>query len=425
MPQQAWPQQGIPHTPLEQMRGYPLQPQSPHAHHVRESPFATSQPPPVFSPPQPQPQQLQQTNRSEPTKELSANQQHLLRMMQQGLNPQGHQPQQQLPIRGAPQPQQSQSQTVQGLSGPAPSQGPRPTLNSHAMGLLSAFKSGPGAGQPSALLSAAKQAPLPKTPHQNSLLDLLRGPSGSAAVTGSTPTPAETNEPPAPGHADETSQGTRPPAMTSRRPSAMSMINRTLPRASRKPSAPSMDTDNFPVLGSAPPPVSKVEAKIAPNIPPKPVTILARPEQSSTTSQPPSRPASRSKQSATPTPVTILQRPSSGQRASENASPASQTQGKPAFQPQILKRGETITSPEPPTAAPQETNPSQTQNQRSALLSLFSQTQQRTPESGTPEATARSSRNGSMASSPDGLKSPSEKRGFLMDYLDGVVRGAK
>ncbi|KAF2156676.1 DCP2-domain-containing protein [Myriangium duriaei CBS 260.36] len=467
----------IPHTPLEQLGGRVPEPLSPHVHHVRESPFATSQPPPQYSPQPPvaQPSHLNANlshghsmhdgHMGQPAS-LPANQQNLLQMIQQRpqagqVQPQQYSPfQQQLSLRGpvqqAPFNQQNMHQPQHDPVGPPPSQLPPPRLNNHAMGLLSAFKSGPGAKQNPALLNTLKHNPPPQNTHQNSLLDLFKAPGGASpgpptdlVQPGST-TPNQTIIQPA------VVPSPKAPTVTARRPSAMSMINRTLPKKERQPSAPSMDTTNFPTLGSAPIPVQKPVKSPRPSTasPPKQMKILSRPEQSGS-SQPPSRPESRGKQPTAPQPApkSILQRPTSS--SSRGPSGAQQQQPKPAFQPQILKRGDPVASSSASSAGPTSPSLSATAapgpaQQRDALLSLFAQTQARTtsPPSVAGLVTPPLSsgpigglpRQGSTASVQDGLRSPEfrlpdggmkspetprEKRGFLMDYLDGVVRGGK
>lgn len=500
---QQYPQAGPPRTPLEQMGGRATQPDSPHVHHVRESPYATSQPPPQFSPQHAQTQPMRFDTHAasgqamynaianHQHRGLTNNQQSLLQMMQ--LRPQAEQTQtnphqdfhQQLPVRvAAPQhsmPQTTIPQSHHSLANPSRPQ-PPPGLNSHAMGLLSAFKAGPESGHNTALLDTLRQNPPPRNIHQNSLLDLFKSPGVAPAVQASTSAVSDGLGPGnAAAHSPPLHDATpKPPAKTARRPSAMSMINRTLPKAKaqeRKPSAPSMDNDNFPTLGSAPPPVQKppresIEAaKPIASSSPKQMKILARPEQSAVSAQSASRPTSGGRLPVSQPTKTILQRPPSSSRGhaippaaaaavvEPAAAPGSSQSNKPAFQPQILKRGEVVDSQAVPSTLPDPAHdPSveqakQTHNQRDTLLSLFARSQPQTRGMSPPAAittpplassaqfrssvgdmagtTGRVSRHASIASTGvqhDGMRSPgtpSEKRGFLMDYLDGVVRGAK
>lgn len=453
----------LPHTPLEQIGGPNMMPSTPHVHHVRESPFATRQPPPQFSPQAPQDPPIHHADgraayngSGPPGPNLSAPQQNLLQLMQQSNQdgtPRGGQE--------AYLHQHRSSQTSQAHSAAIQTHLPsNPPVNTHAQNLLNAFKAAPPQTHNASLLDTLKNNPPPRNAHQNSLLDLFKSTGGPSASIASPPpagvlgSPMETPKP------SQSLPGSskRPEAATTRRPSAAHMINRALPKAkpkSRQPSAPSMDATNFPTLGSLslrqPGGVTSPDAtSTIANPVPKQMTILARPEQPMTSALPSSRPQSRGKQ-FTPTPISILQRPGSSSSGSrEHAAIAS-------YKPQILNRGDpTITSPaiSPPLSSlsndANESAKSGLAQQRDNLLSLFAQSQRTVssppsvqpsnqtaplstwaPSVAAPTIASHPIRQSSVASlsgEGSGAKSPStpsETRGFLMDYLDGVLKGAK
>jgi mRNA-decapping enzyme subunit 2 len=321
------------------------------------------------------------------------------------------------------------------------------------------------------------QQPRRRSEHQNSLLGLFTSPDPPRA------TPV--SQPPQTGLPVNTAQSSVPTVPTSQQRSASTaMFTRTLPKVN--PTAPPAQTnmDMFPAQHivqevqaaqnrAAPEATNKT---FAPDAPRAPVSILPRPGSAATRGSP-APPASESIQtphklrrgnkSDSPASFTILQRPSP--RADQNGSPEmpqirqppppkqplpKQTAPKQSvsrraqeapkqFQPQILQRPKSGQSPsaDQPTGNPGE--------QRNALLALFAKQNLGPPQGENRSGSAMSNNSGAplpsdasmfrsrLASTSsamsnggdnDGLRSPAtpvEAKGFLLDYLNGVVKSEK
>lgn len=317
-----------------------------------------------------------------------------------------------------------------------------------------------------------------RSAHQNSLLGLFRSPepaTASPAISESTPrnyAPSPVQQP----NPDLQPAIASPPKQRSL---SLAMMTRTLPKAKAVP--PPLQSSNsagmFPAkqavreaqLANHPRSVSEAANKsFAPDAPRAPVSILPRPGSAATKDSPaPPTPEkvpsphklTRGHKNDAPANFTILQRPSpkatstgspempTPRQAAPKQKPTKQPQEAPKqFQPQILQRPKSEVTG---SSSGQENAPQDTNNQRNALLALFAKQNPGLAQmdnnrsgsamsgsSGAPlpsDPTMFRSRLASASSAVsngdnDGLKSPStpvEAKGFLLDYLNGVVKNEK
>jgi len=276
---------------------------------------------------------------------------------------------------------------------------PLPKMNAHSMQLLDAFKSGNKiAGQPSVSASQTQRQP---SQHQNALLGLFK----RSAAAQAEPVPAQ--QPTAPTPVDIPQ---RPANLQARRPT-LNEITRTLPKPRvTSPEAkataqtltpvnavqqPSIEipqkTEQHHDLPNPKQPVRALPAapqlQAEPQVPP--VTIMQRPPSTQTPrspkpkqAQPSGSPRAKShakgRENGTPAPAyTILTRPSST-RASRSpapqmpASPLRNETPKPAFQPQVLRRPESVdlATVQKAAAAVEDTS-NNVEDKRDQLLALF------------------------------------------------------
>ncbi|KAI5243922.1 DCP2-domain-containing protein [Aureobasidium subglaciale] len=319
-----------------------------------------------------------------------------------------------------------------------------------------------------------------RSAHQNSLLGLFKSPEPPRATPvvqatqAAAPTTTQSPGPTTPAPTGATPQ---------QRNASLAMLTRTLPKS--KPNTPTVQAkDMFPAKQVA----QEVQAAkdkasqevpdkaFAPDAPRAPVSILPRPGSAATRGSPAPPPSEsiqtphklrRGNKSDSPANFTILQRPSP--RADHNGSPempqirqpppkqptprqAAPKQSAPRkvqeapkpFQPQILQRPRADQSGSSPGVEQSQQNPGE---QRNALLALFAkqspglaQAESRagsamSNNSGTPLPsdpsmfrTRLASASSAVSNDNDGLKSPStpvEAKGFLLDYLNGVVKNEK
>ncbi|KAI4857272.1 DCP2-domain-containing protein [Aureobasidium sp. EXF-8846] len=323
-----------------------------------------------------------------------------------------------------------------------------------------------------------RQQPRRRSEHQNSLLGLFTSPDPPRATP--VPQPSQTGLP------VHTAQSPAPTVPTPKQRNAnMAMFTRTLPKAKPTPPPAQINVDMFPAKHvvqevqaaqnrAVPENTSKV---FAPDAPRAPVSILPRPGSAATRGSPAPPPSEsiqtphklrRGNKSESPASFTILQRPSP--RAAPNGSPEmpqvrqlppppkqplpkqpTQKQSVPKraqeapkqFQPQILQRPKSGASPgvDQPTGNPGE--------QRNALLALFAKQNLGPSQGESRSGSAMSNNSGAplpsdasmfrtrLASTSsamsnggdnDGYRSPStpvEAKGFLLDYLNGVVKSEK
>ena len=327
------------------------------------------------------------------------------------------------------------------------------------------------------------QQPRRRSAHQNSLLGLFTSPDPPRAIPVAQPPqpilPLQNAQSPA-------SNAPTPTVPTpQQRNASLAMLTRTLPKAKPTPPPAHTNVDMFPAKQV----VQEVQAAqnraapeaanntFAPDAPRAPVSILPRPGSAATRGSPAPPPSEsvqtphklrRGNKSDSPASFTILQRPSP--RADQNGSPEmpqirqpppppkqatpkqtvpkrsvpKQAQEPPKqFQPQILQRpkaDQSSPSVEQPSANPGE--------QRNALLALFAK-QSLGPQGESRSGSAMSNNSGaplptdpsifrsrltstssvlSNGGDADGLRSPStpvEAKGFLLDYLNGVVKSEK
>ena len=556
----------LPRTPMEQIMDPPHLPQSPHVQHVKSSPHTTRLPPPGFnlSPnqqhmpdaipsfaqlgpkrsfemhpgnlpsinqPSPHFPHISQSHHPSITAFAPAN------LMQNFVNTQ---PQlRPFPPQMAPSLQpQGHGAIAHGPAAPKASQLPPPTMNSHTMNLLNAFKApshshqashgqtqvhhfpsdnafgrleqgAPKSGphdhqnhpQPGPYLSAssqyahaghAPQAEAPRSHHQNSLLDLFRSPSAQYAIPAA---PQDQGQQRAasmqvisPTHNQQAASTGPSQGIPKQRSSTVAMMTRTLPRAKPSSSTNMSQHDSsktnqtaeslFPAKNI----VRQIQKSSVETALPERRPSVAEENASKISYKILSRPASKSGSNATPQPsntpplsavpsprkgrsskaatehsigqnVTILQRPSPNRHgeaalSQQRASSVSTQRGvgpTESFQPQVLRRpkaGETATTstlsvntvPQGPSGG----------DQRDALLALFAKSghgrvKSVDPRAGPPSSgsasplpanhtsfRSRIASNASVASNGEGLRSPAtpvEAKGFLMDYLNGVVKG--
>lgn len=201
----------LPRTPMEQMLGAPHEPQSPHVHHMKHTPRVIEQPPPGF-PLSPNRQHIQDATRSLESLGLNgvspahmnnmafANQelQYFPPMppsQQPGFQHSTHtQPLQgnmsMHPSQFPPQPPtmptlqpQGHGAIAHGPAAPKASQLPPPSMNSHTMNLLNAFKTPTGHQQPA--IHAPRQS-IQQPAALNASQQFGNMPSASAFNNGST-----------------------------------------------------------------------------------------------------------------------------------------------------------------------------------------------------------------------------------------------
>lgn len=254
---------------------------------------------------------------------------------------------------------------------------PVPTLNQHSVNLLNALKSGDKPNMPP--VGDYRQS-RQSGPHQDALLKLLKKPSASVQ-TSTTPPAGRAEEPSSPTASEVT---VRPTKVQDRRPT-LNMITRTLP-AKPKMKSPSVDMEGSPhtmqtAISSGSNPAHLKSRQLYDHANPKqaarantdvskpeqgtadpPVTIMQRahlqqnpsrspkPRRSSKPRQasPPRAPAAKGVENGTPTPAfTILARPGSAKGASKSpglppSSPLRNEAPKSGFQPQVLRRPESV-----------------------------------------------------------------------------------
>jgi len=421
--------QSIPRTPFEQITQYIQEPPSPHPHHhAHEASNVPSYAPPSFNDGNMQDWQHPGdiTHAINPFGTIGTPRQyqndHYLPQQSPAML------QNNLLYTSTPDPSTRAVSNFGSIGGPM--QPPlRAPPSAHTMNLLNAFRSGPpntnidNMNPPMATLDQ-RLPPQTTDLKAKSLLDLFKTtPARLADPLISDPNAQAPNPPmipvsvspvqPEPSQIVNASneQNIKPP--TARKTSTLSMITRTLPKQRKFP-VPSMDNDNFPILGSQPVPLQEKVLReettfaqpvvtdkptrkhtrssrsigTAPIV--QPMKILARPASSKVeaplTPKLSSRPPSRGKPTPSPGPaLTILQRPTSDRSRSrsrmrrvEKNSPA-----KPTFQPQILKRGETPDMIPMAASSSEDTDsnvvpvlaPASSTLQRNALLSLFAQSQ--------------------------------------------------
>lgn len=316
--------------------------------------------------------------------------------------------------------------------------------------------------------------------HQNSLLGLFKSPEPTKASPAqhgpSASFSASQSQSPAPPVSNPTS------ATPQQRNATLAMLTRTLPKAKATP-PPQPDNqsrDMFPAKlavreaqTAQDKPASAANTPIAADAPRAPVSILPRPGSAANENSSASPTAGniptphkfrRGHKNDSPASFTILQRPSPG--ADQNGSPELPEVRHPAprqpapkqqaprqpqeapkqFQPQILQRPRVE---KPGSGQGQEQSVQNNGEQRNALLALFAK---QNPGLALAESRSGSAMSGSSgaplptdptmfrsrlasASSAvsnggdnDGLKSPAtpvEAKGFLLDYLNGVVKNEK
>ena len=277
---------------------------------------------------------------------------------------------------------------------------PMPKLNPHSTQLLESFRSGgKTSAQPGAFTThASKQA----TQHQNALLDLFKKPISAQ----SQPAPAQHPVAPSPTVVTE-----RPANLQSRRPT-LNEITRTLPRSKVSspeaavppqspthgsiPSQPTVDIPRAgPYVDAAKPKQPVRRSPEAPQVETlaqaRPVTIMPRPVSTHVPRSPkprqsrPSDPPStnnhaKGRENGAPAPsFTILARPGSGRASTSKSqtpqglsSPFRNETSKPAFQPQVLKRPESVDPITVQKAAESvEKSAGNTEDKRDQLLALF------------------------------------------------------
>lgn len=326
----------------------------------------------------------------------------------------------------------------------------------------------------------------PSTVHQKSLLDLFRSPVALPAVPAVNTSQSPVNQQPSVQQPTNLSGKAGPVSDTLRSPErrkvSVNEITRTLPKTRLTESGSSANVPAANTIFPAKEAVRRTQAagnenshgaasgKSSENTPaPMPFKILTRPASSASKGPPvvsaaaAQSPVSPPQQNKTPTngtntaSFTILQRPSSSKSPSshktkqiENPPPPSGNDTPKPFQPQLLRRPKPgANQPASLTAA----QPSQSgDNQKDALLALFAKASgspasplilqeaqdiaksplvpmqvpfsppmlqaQETPRS-------RLASNASIGSNGDSRKpsTPIEAKGFLLDYLNGVVKG--
>jgi mRNA-decapping enzyme subunit 2 len=324
------------------------------------------------------------------------------------------------------------------------------------------------------------QQPRRRSEHQNSLLGLFTSPDPQRATPVSQPPqttlPLHTAQSPAPTVPTPQQRNTN-----------MAMLTRTLPKAKPTPPPAQTNVDMFPakhVVQEVQAALNKVAPEAtskpsAPDAPRAPVSILPRPGSAATRGSPAPPPSEsvqtpqrlrRGNKSDSPANFTILQRPSP--RADQNGSPEMPQVRQPPppkqpmprqsapkqsvtrraqeppkqFQPQILQRPKADQSGASPGVDQPLANPGE---QRNALLALFAK-QNLGPSQGESRSVSAMSNNSgaplpsdasifrtrlastssalSNGGDNDGLRSPStpvEAKGFLLDYLNGVVKSEK
>lgn len=393
--------QNLPTTPLDQMTGFPADPQSPHRHNTHNPSQAMRQDPPSFPYINSNPKWLGPGSEFAVGQYVTDYSRHPVGVpppirpygppgsalmpqtpgfgQMRGPFPPNMQPsafapndrerqlQQPFPPNMQPSaftPNDQQGQLQHGPIAPKASQLPPPKLNSHTMNLLNAFKPSP-AGATANLQAPGGSAPSlrspfnadaqPRNQHQSSLLDLFRSPSAqhtqpaaqsmpSAAV----PSQNEVAEPPPIAQFQQSEHA--PTAQ--RKSSSIGMITRTLPRVRLD------DPHQFPELGaSRAKPSTKAILKSqsqmaqAPDQLPAPlavdghVKILSRPVSSTSKAREHTASPAATPSPAKQSPITILQRKSTSnspdspyrQKGIEQARMESEQASKP-FQPQLLRR---------------------------------------------------------------------------------------
>lgn len=466
-----------PQTPLEQMQQFPQQPHTPQPHHPRNTSMGYQHPPPQFpfSPQRLQPQQVQQHGFPGQASEQFGQNSGLpfggppqMQHPQQTFN--HHHPKhpnqqfgqaRNMPFDPRPQQQQyarDPSMTFQGhaqdaqysaqgpgaiAAGPAvpkASQLPTPKLNSHAMSLLDALKS--GAPKPVTTSSTVNGAPRQQNAHQNALLSLFKQPSNTQVPKEASMDEAVVS----PTLSDVT---LRPAALQERRPT-LNEITRTLPKA-RTPSQPSSAVP--PVQAPSVPSPARSNAQVAAAVPEQNARAVHSNVTSSQVAQKPQFPAprsqkdpvgpqklvqkrgpsrqalsspqpSRSRGSSSPSkrakpnsaaqnthsvPFTILTRPGSakGMPGSPAHAPApaaaiNNEAPRQSFQPQLLKRHDGVEDDRVPIAPlANGSDVADDSGRRSQLLSLFGKSSSNTPA---PQSPATEAPLPPAASKPDASK---------------------
>jgi len=327
------------------------------------------------------------------------------------------------------------------------------------------------------------QQPRRRSAHQNSLLGLFTSPDPPRATPVSQP--PQTSIPLQAAQSPASNAPTPTLPTPQQRNASLAMLTRTLPKAKPTPSPVHANVDMFPAKHvvqevqaaqnrAAPEAASKT---FAPDAPRAPVSILPRPGSAATRGSPAPPPSEsvqtphklrRGNKSDSPASFTILQRPSP--RADHNGSPempqirqppppkqstpkqtvpkrsvTKQAQEAPKqFQPQILQR------PKADQSTPGVEQPlANAGEQRNALLALFAKQNLGPPQGESRSGSAMSNNSGaplptdpslfrsrltstssvlSNGGDNDGLRSPStpvEAKGFLLDYLNGVVKSEK
>lgn len=328
------------------------------------------------------------------------------------------------------------------------------------------------------------QQPRRRSAHQNSLLGLFTSPDPPRATPVSQP--PQTNLPFQPAQSSASNAPTPTVPTPQQRTASLAMLTRTLPKAKPTPPPAQPNVDMFPakhVVQEVQAAQNKATPQtagksFAPDAPRAPVSILPRPGSAATRGSPAPPPSEslqtphklrRGNKSDSPASFTILQRPSP--RADQNGSPEmpqvrqppppppkqatpkqtapkrsvpKQAQEPPKqFQPQILQR------PKADQSSPGVEQPvANAGEQRNALLALFAK-QNLGPQGESRSGSAMSNNSGaplptdpsifrsrltstssvlSNGGDNDGLRSPStpvEAKGFLLDYLNGVVKSEK
>ncbi|KAI4741633.1 DCP2-domain-containing protein [Aureobasidium sp. EXF-12298] len=317
-----------------------------------------------------------------------------------------------------------------------------------------------------------------RSAHQNSLLGLFTSPDPPRATPVSQPPqmtlPFHTAQSPAP------TVPTPTESTPQQRNASLAMLTRTLPKAKPTPPPAQINAEMFPAKRVVQEAQAAQDRAIpeaasrtfAPDAPRAPVSILPRPGSAATRGSPAPPPSEsvqtphklrRGNKSHSPANFTILQRPSP--RADQNGSPEmpqirqppppeqpTPRQSRPKqsvsrraqeppkqFQPQILQRPKADTSGTSPGVELPLANPGE---QRHALLALFAKQESRSGSamsnnSGAPLPSDPSTFRERLTSGAsvisnggnhDGLRSPStpvEAKGFLLDYLNGVVKSEK
>lgn len=304
-------------------------------------------------------------------------------------------------------------QNTQGVIGGVPSVPnadnlPIPTLNQHSVNLLNAFKSGE---KPNIPIVGDRGQSWQPSQHQDALLNLLKKPSDSEQK--SAPTSASRAEDSCSPTASEVT--VRPAKLQDRQPT-LNLITRTLP-AKAKVKSPSVSAEASPLAmqpklfsgsnSARPksrhlydPTTPKQFARASTDIKraeqtttDPPITIMQRPPSQQhpsrspklgrstkpTHSSPSRAPTAKGVENGTPTPpFTILARPGLAKGASKShglqpSSPLRNEAAKSGFQPQVLKRPETVNPATVQKAAEiveEKTNPG-ADDKRDQLLALF------------------------------------------------------